>query len=136
MPSPISDSSIYSLPIPGCDEDVPVTYGDLYHGDEHAPISIGQVVEDLTRDRPTQWTSGDGAFISPDIREPFQGEIEGRRGMFAAADVQQGHLRKQGVGSGDLFLFFGIFQRIEQVRRRWQFAAIARTVTCPWPPNC
>ena len=122
MPSPIfPDGSIYSLPIPGCDEDVPVTYGDLYHEDEHAPISIGQVVEGLTRDRPTQWTSGDGAFISTDIRENFRGEIEGSKGMFAAEDAQQGHLRKQGVGRGDMFLFFGIFQRVEQVRGGWRF---------------
>ena len=64
------------------------------------------------------------------VRSKAEGECLRQR------TLKQGHLRKQGVGSGDLFLFFGIFQRIEQVRRRWQFAAIARTVTCPWPPNC
>ena len=34
---------------------------------------------------------------------------------------QLGHLREQGVTTGDLFLFFGIFRRVEHVRGRWRF---------------
>ena len=84
-------------------------------------INIGQVVEDLTRNQPTRWTSEDWTYVSPDIREPFQSNIQGQTGIVGAAGPQQGHLRKQGVGKGDLFLFFGLFRRVEQVAGRWQF---------------
>ena len=122
VPSPIfPDGTMYSLPIPLPDEDLGTTYGDLYHGDADSAISIGRVVEDLTRDRPTRWTSKDPAWVSPDIREPFRGQIGGKTGMVAAAEAQQGHLRKQGVRSGDVFLFFGLFQRVELKHGRWRF---------------
>ena len=122
VPSPIfPDGSMYSLPVPGCDEDVPITYGDLYHEVGRSLINIGQVVEDLTQNQPTRWTSEDRTYVSPDIREPFQSNIQGQNGIVGAAGAQQGHLRKQGVGKGDLFLFFGLFRRVEQVGGRWQF---------------
>ena len=73
VPSPIfPDGSIYSLPIPLADAEVSTTYGNLYHEVGTSQISIGQVVEDLARDRPTRWSSDDPAYVSPDIREPFQ----------------------------------------------------------------
>ncbi len=49
-PSPIfPDGTLYSLPIPGDDDDdeVPIYYSDLRHGN----INIGQVVEGLTHKR-------------------------------------------------------------------------------------
>ena len=124
VPSPIfRDSSLYSLPIPGFDEVATVTYGDLYHGDESSPVGIGQVVEDLTQGRATSWTADHYAFVSPNIRPPYLWEVEGRRGMVhQGTPAQSGHLRNQGVEVGDLFLFFGIFRRVELVRGRWRFA--------------
>ena len=122
VPSPIfPDGSLYSLPIPLVDEELGTTYGNLSHGGGRSRINIGRVVEDLTRDRPTRWTSDDYAYPSPDIREPFQAQRDGKTGMVAAAGAQLGHLRKQGVGMGDIFLFFGLFRRVEQVRGRWRF---------------
>ena len=122
VPSPIfPDGSMYSLPVPGYDEDVPITYGNLYHEVEKSTVSIGTVVEDLTRNQRTRWTREDWTYVSPDIREPFQSNIQGQVGIVGAAGGQQGHLRKQGVGEGALFLFFGLFRRVEQVAGRWQF---------------
>ena len=119
VPSPIfPDGSMYSLPVPGEDADIKVTYGDLYHEIEDSQINIGQVVEDLTQN---QWTSEDWTYVSPDIREPFQSNIEGQPGLVGAAGAQQGHLRKQGIGKGDLFLFFGLFRRVEQLAGKWCF---------------
>ena len=122
VPSPIfPDGSMYSLPVPGLDEDVVVTYGDLYHDVGESRINIGRVVEDLTQNQPTRWTSQDWTYVSPDIREPFQSNIQGQTGIVGAAGAQQGHLRNQGVGKGDLFLFFGMFRRVEQVDGQWRF---------------
>ena len=122
VPSPIfPDGSMYSLPVPGREEDLLITYGDLYHEVGNSLINIGQVVEDLTQNQPTRWTSEDWTYVSPDIREPFQSNIQGQTGLVGAGGTQQGHLRKQGVGKGDLFLFFGMFRRVEQVAGQWRF---------------
>ena len=49
VPSPIfPDGSMYSLPVPGEDEDITVTYGDLSHQVGGTQVNIGRVVE-LTR---------------------------------------------------------------------------------------
>ena len=34
--------------------------------------------------------------------------------MLGQAGIAQSHLHKQGVGSGDVFLFFGLYRRVEQ----------------------
>ena len=85
VPSPIfPDGSMYSLPVPGRDEDVLITYGDLCHEVGNSLINIGQVVEDLTQSAPTRWTSEDWTYVSPDIREPFQSNIQGQTGIVGA----------------------------------------------------
>ena len=33
----------------------------------------------------------------------------------------QAHLRNQGVGAGDLFLFFGLFRSVVRTNGRWKF---------------
>lgn len=124
VPSPVfPDGSLYSLPIPGEYDYVnPVTFGDLYHGDGPGAISIGRVVEDLTRRRATSWTAGDRAFVSPNIRPPLLWQVDGHEGMFAQGVPSQfGHLQNQGVTTGDLFLFFGIFRMVTDVRGGWRF---------------
>ena len=52
---------MYSLPVPGEDESIIVTYGDLSHRVAGAEINIGKVVEDLTstRGQPPRWTRND-----------------------------------------------------------------------------
>ena len=34
-------------------------------------MNIGQVVENLTLGRKTEWNGDDYAFVSPNIREPY-----------------------------------------------------------------
>ena len=36
------------------------------------------------------------------------------RGMLGQAGIAQSHLNKQGVGSGDVFLFFGLYPQVEE----------------------
>ncbi len=126
VPSPIfPDGSIYSLPIPLLDEELGSTYGNLYLGDGPSRISIGQVVEDLTSERATRWTPDSPAYPSPDIRQPFQIQFDGKTGSVAAIGPQLGHLRNQSIGTDDIFLFFGLFRRVEQARGRWRFVPTA-----------
>ena len=113
-PSPIfPDGTLYSLPIPYDPSEI--TYGDLWHGD----TNIGEVVANLTRD---QCGAKSPAHLDPDINYAAYPRQEGWRPLFGQSGAAQGHLRKQAIQSGDLLLFFGLFQRIEKASCGWYFA--------------
>ena len=114
-PSPIfPDGTMYSLPIPG-DDDEPIYYGDLNHGD----INIGDVVRDLTKGRHDQWSL---AGLDPGLRPEAVTRFEGWRAMLGQMGNQESHLENQGFNAGDLFLFFGLFRLVEKTREGWKFA--------------
>jgi hypothetical protein len=112
-PSPILDGQLCSLPIP--DLGSPTTYAKIspFNG-----VPVGQIVEDLTRGRVGR---GDGAHLDPDLRRHSIARASGWRPIFGQAAAAQGHLARQNVGCGDLFLFFGCFRRAEQVRDGFRF---------------
>ena len=117
-PSPIfPDGTLYSLPIPGCYSKI--KYRDIRHGD----TNIGKVVKDLTRRRKPKNRIGSKsrAHLDPDINHVAYPRQEGWQPLFGQSGAAQGHLDNQGVQIGDLFLFFGLFQKIEKVSGRWHF---------------
>jgi hypothetical protein len=106
VPSPIlPDGTMLPLPIPGEGQ---TTYADL----SVAGRSLARVVEDLTKGR---LRGGDTCHLDPDLersmlpREPAWRPVFGQRGAAAV------HLMQQGIGPGDLFLFFGWFREVELV---------------------
>ncbi len=113
-PSPIfPDGTLYSLPIPYDPSEI--TYGDLWHGD----TNIGAVVANLTHDRFGATTP---AHLDPDInRSAFSPRKKGWRPLFGQSGAAQGHLCNQDVKDKDLFLFFGIFRKVEKTSGRWCF---------------
>ena len=114
-PSPIfPDGTMFSLPIPGDDYEEPICYGDLYLGD----INVGEVVRDLTKGHFDEWSL---AGLDPDIRPEALPRLDGWRGMLGQTGNPQSHLEKQDFSVGDLFLFFGLFRRVERTRKGWQF---------------
>ena len=114
-PSPIfPNDTIYSLPIPGDDEEMSIRYEKLRLG----PINMGQVVEDLSGGEIQAY---DLAGLDPDIRGHALPREEGWRGIFGQTGGSQTHLENQGVGPGDLFLFFGLFRQVEKSRNGWRF---------------
>ncbi len=119
-PSPIfPDETMLSLPIPGGELGT-VVYDDLSVGGKN----FGKLVTDLTEGKVP---SVNFAHLDPDInREAYQRQ-EGWRPLFGQAGIAAGHLRKEGVQEGDLFLFFGLFQRVEDMGGRWRFISDA-----PW----
>ena len=44
---------------------------------------------------------------------------EGWQPLFGQDSAAETHLRNQGVGTGDIFLFFGLFRRVEQSAHGW-----------------
>lgn len=88
-PSPVVDGRPISLPIPAVRAET-TSYSEL---------GLGTVVEQITGGRVR---ANDRCH-----RDPFFADGHCALGQIGAA---QTHLANQGVGAGDLFLFFGLFQ--------------------------
>ena len=94
-----------SLPIPskGC----PHRYSQLsWRG-----RNLGDLVERLSRKKTRRDFD---AHPDPDLRRDMCPRQAGWRPAFGQAGAAQGHLRKQGVREGDLFLFWGLFRRVDE----------------------
>ena len=63
----------------------------------------------------------DGVHLDPDVRQDAIRRHKGWRGIFGQTGAPEGHLEKQGVGTGDVFLFFGLFRRVQETREGWRF---------------
>ena len=95
-PSPIINGRPISLPIPA-DDRSNTTYGD---------IGLGSVVEEMTRGVITA-----SSFCHCD---PM---FEKGRCAFGQTGASQTHLSNNGVGKGDVFLFYGLFSELNGADR-------------------
>ena len=115
VPSPIfPDGSMLSLPIP--DKNSPIAYNDIRWGE----WNVGDIVEDLTKGKIS---SNYRAHLDPDIHLESLTRHHEWRPIFGQAGSSQGHLRKQGVGAGDIFVFFGLFQEVIRENHTWELNA-------------
>lgn len=136
-PSPIwPDGRYVSLPIPEppalrTAPEAAVRYADLRH-DGHL---LGPVVEGLTRraGRP-RVRATDRAHLDPDLRRDARPRPDGWRAAFGQIGAAQRHLEGQGVGAGDLFLFFGWFRAAERAGDAYRYrpGAADRHVLFGW----
>jgi hypothetical protein len=76
------------------------------------------MLNDLSKDAKR---SADHCHLDPDLDRKTLPRLRGWRGAFGQCNGAQTHLVNQGVKSGDLFLFFGLFRNVELVDRRWRF---------------
>ncbi len=113
-PSPyiVEEGRLFSLPIP--DQRNYFSYKDLRFSDE---LSCYGLMEQLGIS-----AKNGKAHTDPDIRRDlFYAPNENWRPLFGQQGNSQKHLRKQGVGEGDLFLFFGLFQDVRRVDGKYRF---------------
>lgn len=104
--SPIlPDGTLLSMPIQ--EDKMPFRYSDL-----HA-IGIGNLGDVVSKLRGCNVGRNERVHLDPDLRKELYG-TSGRswRPIFGQSDAAARHLAKQDVGSGDLFLFFGWFRRV------------------------
>lgn len=92
-PSPIMDGVPLSLPIPAGAASR-TTYGDLGLGEHASRASRGRL--------------GDGDLCHHDPMFSDDGQFAGQC-LFGQCGAAQTHLERQGVGVGDVFVFFGLF---------------------------
>lgn len=108
-PSPIlPDGSMLSLPIP--DPRSQVRYRDL----QWQGRDVGELVERLTRGKVR---ARDRAHHDPDLRADSLPRLPRWRPLLGQVGAAQGHLRNEGVGVGDVFLFWGLFRRVDAALR-------------------
>ena len=106
---------MFSLPIPSGDRE---QFDDLQHRD----ANIASVVAGITNGR---LNGRHRVHLDPDLNFDTYRYRKNRaawqqwRGMLGQTGIAQGHLSKQGVGTGDIFLFFGLYRRAERTARGW-----------------
>jgi len=124
VPSPIfPDGRMVSLPIP--DKNSAVTYGDISYDGE----SLGNLVSHLTKGRlPPHYR----AHIDPDLVHDNLPRSPDWQPIFGQTGQAQGHLRNNEVGQGDLFLFFGLFRRVEMLKGSYTWVPEARPGHVIW----
>lgn len=67
-------------------------------------------------------TPGLGAHLDPDLRAAARPRPSGWRPLFGQSEAAQQHLARQGVASGDVFVFFGWFRDAEEDRGHYRYA--------------
>lgn len=124
VPSPIfPDGTMLSLPIPS--KSAPLTYSEVRAGGR----SMGSVVRDLTAGEVPETHR---AHLDPDLNPEAVERPSGWRPLFGQVGAAAAHLEKQGVGPGDLFLFFGWFRPVALCAGRWRYVAGTTGVHAIW----
>lgn len=117
IPSPIikTEYGYKFFPIPIPDKFSNVKYSDL-------SLLDGFKVTDFLKDIPLRRRAMDTCHLDPDIRKSYLAQRpQGWKRAFGQSGAAQGHLKKMGVGKGDVFLFFGWFKFAEHRNGRFQW---------------
>lgn len=125
FPNPILPSGrLCMLPIP--DKHSVVQYRHIHLDDDSLPrkmsTNLGGLVSQLTERRISPLRR---AHLDPDLDFGSLPRKAGWHPSFGQRGAALGHLQKQGVGPGDLFLFFGWFKEIEVVSGRLRYVGEA-----------
>lgn len=113
MASPIlPDGRLLPLPIPSSHDRA--TMGML----DFPGIDLDKVLRDLSGGRHTSRST---VHFDPDLGGTHVPGIPGWRPALGQTGAAQGHLANNGVGSGDVFLFFGWFRQIDQINSQWRY---------------
>lgn len=113
--SPIlPDGRLLSLPIP--EARGRHRMGQLLAG---PALSVSRMVHQLSKGKVRHQTR---IHLDPDLtHDALATRSHAWQAALGQHGAAQGHLRKQGVGVGDLFLFFGWFRCVQKSRGRWQY---------------
>ena len=121
VPSPIfPDGTALSLPIPR--KRSPTRFRDVIWRGK----SIGPIVRCLTKGRVN---GQQRCHLDPDLNADALERLPGWRPAFGQVGRAQRHLENEGVGPGDLFLFFGWFRAVERANGgSWKYVRTAPKV--------
>jgi len=106
------DNKLVSLPIPLDDN---TRYSDLRFDNKKNYYEVMKGLNTKIK-RNGAWkelTEEDKCHLDPDLRRDVTDRIDGWKACFGQNEKEQTHLEGNGVGEGDLFLFFGWFRKTE-----------------------
>lgn len=113
MPSPIMpDGTLVPLPIPSTHDQA--TFADL----DFPGVDLGALLHDLSGGRHRLAST---IHLDPDLERPPRRRLSGWLPALGQTGAAQQHLARQGVGRGDVFLFFGWFREAERHRGCWRY---------------
>jgi Nucleotide modification associated domain 3 len=122
LASALVDRRPYSLPIPEGPEG-PTRFAGL----SEPWVSLAR---DLSNGR---LANDQRCHLDPDIDEMSLAErLPGWRGSLGQAGPALSHLRNQGVGVGDLFLFWGLYRSVRWHNERWHYDGPRRHCLFGW----
>lgn len=120
--SPLIDGRPVSLPIP-TRMPTPTRYRDLAG-------EIAGLVTDLTKGRIT---ADQPCHLDPDLDPAALRRAPGWRGALGQVSAAQSHLANHRIGTGDLFLFWGLFRPAEESRAgQWHYTGPAEHRIFGW----
>lgn len=120
--SALVDGRPFSLPIPDGPTS-PTKYAQLAE-------PFASMARDLSNGRLSDQQL---CHLDPDIDETsLPNRLHGWRGALGQAGPALSHLRNQGVGEGDLFLFWGLYRQVRNVDGRWRFDGPRRHCLFGW----
>jgi hypothetical protein len=112
-PSPIlEDGRFVSLPIPH------LLGPHRYNEVKFENGTLAKLVHDLTHGRVR---GSSKLHLDPDVRREARPRAVGWRPMFGQSGHARAHLRRQEVGTGDRFLFFGWFREVELFSGKYRY---------------
>jgi len=119
----LDDGAMIPMPIP--DKQSPIRYQDI----TVAGHNLGTIAADLTRGRtrPDHF-----AHLDPDMIESAYPREPGWRPIFGQVGSAQSVLAREGVGPGDIFLFFGWFRRVTDAGGQFRFVPGAPDMHVIW----
>lgn len=119
----LDDGTMIALPIP--DKQSRIRYDEI----TVAGQNLGVVASELTngRTRPDH-----RAHLDPDLIRSAYPRQPGWRPLFGQVDAAQSVLEREGVGPGDLFLFFGWFRRATRSNGRLRYVRGAPDLHVLW----
>jgi hypothetical protein len=85
----------------------------------------GKPLTDLLNDLATGIET---VHLDPDLHDGSVPRKGGWRPTFGQVGSAQSHLANEGVGVGDVFLFFGWFRQVEQQQGRWRYVRRAPNI--------
>jgi hypothetical protein len=123
-PNPVfPDGSLFALPIP--DPCSAIAYRDVHW----RGLDAGALASELTGDPgfPDR-----GAHLDPDLIRGSYPRARGWRPLLGQTGAAGSHLHNQGVGTGDLFLFFALFRPVEPSGPGWRFVPGSASFHALW----
>lgn len=117
VPSPIlPDGRLCWLPIP---ESTPFKPNlPTYHHLQSSGHVVGDLVESLSRGKLSGQTT---IHLDPDLDASLRQRTAGWRPTFGQTGAAERHLLNNGVGPGDIFVFFGWFRQATMEGSRWKY---------------